>query len=695
MKIRVDFLGAGVAVLLALGSAGGCAGGRASVVSGVPRETTLVTPAAAPAASAAPAVEENRGAKPRPEPLPAALPVDLEILPEPARPADSFVAMIGVATHWGYNRSVYGLQRDKVQGLLGELGVRIVRDGMSPQLADLWKKYGIQAIVITGPDKPLDQFQAELKAEPKLVAAVEGPNEVNTWWKKSNQPYQGKGWPDAPRLFQNDLNRALKDSPDLKEIPVLALSTAYKGGGVELAPLTAFDYANTHSYPGGAMPSTSLDFRDPFLLLGAGAVLPPLAASETGYHTCLGNSTVIAGKQPGISHEAHRKYIPRLLAEYFNAGFHWTVIYELAAGRAGKTEQEDPEAAFGLLLPDATPKPAYFALKSLIATLGEAKWDPAAQQWTRPAPFAARALAFALPQAPVSLHHTLLQRADGTFQLLLWNEVSSFDTKARKALANRDVPVRLVLHRPAAAITVTRLGPATAPVTQFASVKEITVNVPDEVVVVGITPAAPFRPVPIPSPAGLEAKAASTSVELVWPPSPGADAWWVTLSQRQLGRAKPGADGKLHFTAGGLLPGLVYPFEITAASLNGDVSAPAKISVATDTKTPDLVVKKLKLVPASPRKGDKIGFAAVVANIGTAPVDAGVIIGIKFGADGKTVCWDTSRHGPLAPGQEVEITANSSWVMSAGSHKFTAFVDDVNRIIEANEGNNILTITAP
>ena len=446
------------------------------------------------------------------------------------------------------------------------------------------------------------------------------------------------------------------------------------------------------------MPSRSLDFKDSYLMLGPGAVLPPMVATESGYHTCLGNSKVIAGAQAGVSHLAHKKYISRHVAEYFNAGFKWTVIYEFAAGRPNKAEQEDPEAAFGLLMPDASPKPAYFALKDLISVISESKWDSASGKWIRPVAYQPQALSFALKGAPETLHHTLLQRSDGTFQLLLWNEVPSFDLRNRKDISNSDVPVKLVLASKASRITVTHLGPDAPPKETYESVNEIEVKVPDEVIVVGIRLDEALKPAVVKQPAGIDVKSGATSVEFSWQSSPAAAAYWITMNKRNLGRAQIGSDGRATFKMGSLIPATTYPFEIVATSFDGGVSMPAKVSATTVDAFPDLVVRSLKTVPESPKEGDAVKFVAIVENCGNAPVEEGVTVGTKFSVDGKTVCWCDSVKGPMAPGQKVEVRPNSgptgetSWKLVKGTHQVSAFVDDVNRIVESNEANNRLTV---
>lgn len=620
-------------------------------------------------------------------------------LPEPARAADSLVDSIGVATHFPFRDSMYCTHGEAVQKLLGELGVRYIRDSLAPQQEQLWKKYGLRVIAIDNdPEVPWEKKVAQWKANRHLLAAIEGPNEVNGGWKKLNKTYLGNGWPEGPKEFQVDLYKTIKEEQELQSLPVIALSTAYKGDGRKLAPLRDFDFANTHSYPAGALPSASLDFGDPILLMGRDAVSPPLVATETGYHTCLGNDEVIAGFQSGVSHVAQGKYLPRLIAEYFNSGFRWTVLYEFGAGRPNKAEQEDPEAAFGLLTPDANPKPAYFALQDLIALLSESRWDATGRQWQQHAPFAPQALSFALRGAPESLHHTLLQRSDGTFQLLLWNEVSSFDRNTKSDISNKEVPVRLILDRKAEKITVSRLGKNRPVPEKFTDTREVDLLVPDEVLIVEIKLAEPQRPAALEAPKDIAATSGPTTITLSWPATAGVDAWWVSLNGRNLGSARRETDGRASFEVKGLLPATTYPLEIVAAARDGGVSAPAKIAVATENKFPDLVVRSLQTIPSRPKEGDAVQFLAVIANKGDAPTEAGTVVGVKFSVDGKVLSWSDVLRGPLAPGQAAEVRPTggiggwTTWTLPRGTHRITALVDDARRIGESDEDNNILSV---
>lgn len=114
----------------------------------------------------------------------------------------------------------------------------------------------------------------------------------------------------------------------------------------------------------------------------------------------------------------------------------------------------------------------------------------------------------------------------------------------------------------------------------------------------------------------------------------------------------------------------------------------------TGSGTPDLVVTDISWNPASPSAGDGIVFSATIKNQGTGATQAGVINGVSFFVDGTQASWSDTNSSALAAGASVTVTANggpggsASVSAAAGSHTVMAWVDDVNRISESNEGNN-------
>lgn len=613
--------------------------------------------------------------------------------PEPAWPADEFVDTMGHATHWGYTDTPYGFAYEQVKKLLGELGIRHVRDGWHERETDLYNSLGVKTTMIFGPQtSPADAVKL-LTEHRDLTAMVEGPNEVDIF--AGSAAYKGKTFPEGAKLYQNELYTALKAEPKTAGLGVIAPSTARAGSNRQLAPMTGADYVVMHSYAGGQKPSNSLrgdvnnNLTNAFSILGVGATLKPIVVTESGYHTALGSNVVIGGAQPGVSERAQAKYLPRHFAEYFNAGIVRTFTYEFLDEFPdyGKDEREaaNAEACFGIVKRDLTPKPAYFTEKNLIALLSESQWN--GTRWTTPR-FAPAALDFALTGDVTNIHHTLLQKSNGDFYLLLWQEVSSFGTQTHRDIENPDVPVTLTLAQ-SVKPAVFRLSSVSKTAQLSGPTKTLTVDVPDEIVVVRLTPTVKRTPKLLAAPSQLAAKTTGDSATLVWKPVPKAAGYFVFRLGEFLGRTTRPA-----FADARLTPGVGYPYTVRAFDISGNVSGPAALVARTRAVFPDLIVTDITLSPANPKPGDLVTFTASVKNVGDAPSPAHVTVGVYFQVDGKGAMWSDTFHGPLAPGETKLLTASSgadgvkSWTATAGNHSVTALADDVNRINERDEGNN-------
>lgn len=111
----------------------------------------------------------------------------------------------------------------------------------------------------------------------------------------------------------------------------------------------------------------------------------------------------------------------------------------------------------------------------------------------------------------------------------------------------------------------------------------------------------------------------------------------------------------------------------------------------------DLIITDLTCSPASPQPGNAVTLSATVKNQGNAATPAGTILGVGFQIDGAaTSLWSDNYTASLGPGSSVVLTVNggtngTTWTAISGTHTITAYVDDVNRIAESNESNNIFT----
>ena len=132
----------------------------------------------------------------------------------------------------------------------------------------------------------------------------------------------------------------------------------------------------------------------------------------------------------------------------------------------------------------------------------------------------------------------------------------------------------------------------------------------------------------------------------------------------------------------------------TSAVPTATVLVPAPAPAPAPPGRPNLVVVSVATVPASPRAGDQVLFSAVIRNAGTAATPAGTIHGVVFLIDGLTQSHSASSSRSLAPGERRTYTVDSGpptiWTATAGSHRLSVWVDDIDRITESDEGDNIL-----
>ena len=103
---------------------------------------------------------------------------------------------------------------------------------------------------------------------------------------------------------------------------------------------------------------------------------------------------------------------------------------------------------------------------------------------------------------------------------------------------------------------------------------------------------------------------------------------------------------------------------------------------------PDTVIADVRLGQGRFAPGDAVTFEAVVQNVGSTPT--GDVVGVAFLVDGQYITFGTTAA--IAPGETQVVRAISPWTATAGHHRLTAVVDDVNRYPEISETNNRLEL---
>jgi hypothetical protein len=371
-----------------------------------------------------------------------------------ASAADRFVNSMAVGTKIGYSRGIYYTAWSSIiRPRLLELGIRHIRERMYKSSTAVARTKDLTAsggITLTGGCWPEEGGVLTNASHCITLANAYGPQTIEaTKWV----------------TWQTARYRAIKGNATWAGKPVLGSSLASPNSADAVGDRRSIvDYGNQHSYPGGdKVPSGSVaSWTSQWNKIDGGK---PDYVTEAGYHTCPTCTNGI-----GVSLKAQAKYAGRLWFEYWNKGIVRTTWYELIDQGVSTTTRE---TNWGLLKYDGTPKPSFIATKNIIALLR----DPGAS-------FSPAKLDFTLTNTTTAVHSTLLQKRDGRFYLALWQELLSWNVKTRSDISVPPRAVTLTLPR-AASFRVYKPSVGTAPVQQ-ASGTSLTVQVPDEVVIVEI-----------------------------------------------------------------------------------------------------------------------------------------------------------------------------------------------------------------
>lgn len=398
-------------------------------------------------------------------------------VPEQAQSAAAFIDSIGINAHLSYLDTTYG-NFALVENELRSLGIHHVREGVHLGNTDSdhllfghWielGKMGIRFDAVLDPREKLGPITPGLiqhieKLSGGTIDSFEGPNELDINgipdWVNIDRDFQKSIYSSVQSAYME--NRPLVIAPSLASI---ANGRAFGG------TLTGFDEGNLHSYPGGKMPSvvfpeqTDLG-RDVF---GA----KPIAITESGYHNALSDHT----DQPGVPEQVAAKYIPRLFLEDFCRHIPRTYLYELFDEKPNP-DLSNNQLHWGLVQANGTEKPAFLALRNLIHELNDD---------AEPAP--PLQLAWALRDSGPAIHHLLLKKSNGRFDLILWQEVSSYNTWFRHEIKRDAFTTTLLLGSQARRVVLFEPVLQAAPIQSYVNVDTLPVSIPDHPLVVEIEP---------------------------------------------------------------------------------------------------------------------------------------------------------------------------------------------------------------
>jgi Ca-dependent carbohydrate-binding module xylan-binding len=422
---------------------------------------------------------------------------------ETARSAQSFTDSVGVNTKLGSSQSVYWQNWAMIRARLLELGVSHIRDGslaagypgtISSTVAARYNDldaHGIKGDLMVGDEQSLSdgapttvaQRLAWIKANvADFTIAIEGSNEYSTLGGNASRVA-------ALRAMQCDIYQRVKADPVLAPKLVIGPSSGdfyedriWYGQVGDLS--ACLDRGSIHPYPGSDPPQRRLsrDLGVAFDWAKTTYGTKPLWATETGYWTNSPDGSAVSETAAGI-------YIPRTFMEYFRRGIERTEAYELVDLQPGSNQVLNN---YGLLHYDGTPKPAFTALKNLLAIVkdtapasGSLNFSIACQtncKYGDPTVY---------PTQDGPIRHVLLRQSSGAYVLAVWSESQVWDPTTRTDTPKPAQGFRLTLDDAPAKVEIFDPATGTAPIsTDTSGSKTLDTVAPDRLRLIRITPGA-------------------------------------------------------------------------------------------------------------------------------------------------------------------------------------------------------------
>jgi len=319
-------------------------------------------------------------------------------------------------------------------------GIRNLRDDGRPNhVADwitVYRQAGVRTALLTNHDIASTIDMAKQLNAAGALLAVEGPNEPNNFavtYENQTSDYNGSFMPVA--RLQRDLYAAVKAEPSLAGIPVfhsseaggsepdnvgLQFLTIPSGAGTTMAEGTKYaDYANTHNYVCGHSnrlvdnvcwnatdPTLNDDWDGLYVEYGRTwhrgfqgytneqLQTLPRVSTETGWITQGGNGA--------ITQEQQGRIFLNLYLAGFARGWKHTFIYML--------RDDAVQGYWGLFDTEYNPKRSGTYLHNLTTILADSGSG------------APGSLPYSIANQPSTVHDLLLQKGNGTFELVVWNE---------------------------------------------------------------------------------------------------------------------------------------------------------------------------------------------------------------------------------------------------------------------------------
>ena len=349
---------------------------------------------------------------------------------EVPHPSDALVDEIGINTHLSNYGTLYGDNFPMVKSLLQNAGIRHVRDGTPGNNGQLCNEEVSLASVGVHFNLLTDGNQYDLADGVNCLGAavesIEGINEADI----SGQP----NWVSGLRANTGAI------AAQFPQMSIVAPALTSQGADLALGLMSNVSFGNAHAYFAGRNPGTGgWGGTDGYGTYGAlsdnmnlAAIVSgtkPIDLTEGGYSDAVDQYAV-----PPVT---KARYTLRTFLQAWNAGAARTYIYELI------DEGTAPFSHYGIVDSAGRSKPVYVAISNFIRHLS----DPGGAFGTTPLNYDF--------SAPSWVHHTLLQRRNGTYQLVFWSEVAEWDPNANAPITTTPQPVQLLFAKAPSAMQQT------------------------------------------------------------------------------------------------------------------------------------------------------------------------------------------------------------------------------------------------
>ncbi len=379
----------------------------------------------------------NPSPSPAPSSTPTAVPTSTPIpnqITETPQTVHAFTDSVGVVAHFDYHDApYYGLAPEyvslieamHVHNLRGEPNAGAYQNSLFAGMCANGVKHtvavnvGVTAEIVSN---LINRYGVN------CVDAIEPSNEYDAW--AFNPAHPDPNWIETIKNETRTLYNIMKSNPAWNSITVLGPSLASESRYALLGNMESIsDAGNQHDGTCDGSPLTThyKNIAHNLALVRAAYPTKPIWTGETNY------ANNPATSRCAVSKEVAAKYIPRMYLDRFNIGIPHTFLYELSDDAA-----EGPGwGTLGVTDNHANPWPAYYSLQGLLGSLPQS--EPASNTVSQ--------LSYAITGSTNGLAHTLLQSSDGTYYLVYWLEIDSWDVKRKSEIANAPQPITLDIPR--------------------------------------------------------------------------------------------------------------------------------------------------------------------------------------------------------------------------------------------------------